>query len=160
MLRILAIMMSVSTALVMMACTPTLLSSSVTSSPQQLAMETKQVVRDIRNEEQNVFNILHDNVQKINQLKGQAGNDPAKSLNEAVTQLEEVTAVFEDKAAHKEEVRKEILQKVEKLHDLKSRAQDELAKLQEKRSGFQDMEQVHRHLYRDGDPDQCHQSAG
>jgi hypothetical protein len=62
MLITLAIMMSVSTALVMMACTPTLLSSSVTSSPQQLAIETKQVVRDIRNEEQNVFNILHDNV--------------------------------------------------------------------------------------------------
>lgn len=137
MLRTLVIMMSVSTALVMMACTPTLLSSSVASSPQQLAMETKQVVRDIRNEEQNVFNILHDNLQKINQLKGQAGNDPAKSLNEAVTQLEEVTAVFEDKAKHKEEVRKEILQKVGKLHDLRSRAQNELAKLQEKRSGFQ-----------------------
>jgi chromosome segregation ATPase len=193
MLRTLVIMMAVSTALVMMACTPTLLSSSVASSPQQLAMETKQVVRDIRNEEQNVFNILHDNVQKINQLKGQADNDPTKSLNEAVTQLEEVTAVSEDKAAHKEEVRKEILQKVGKLHDLKSRAQDELAKLQEKRSGFQqeiakanveggnhaevkkkaldqanplcgranqDMEQVHRYLHRDGDPDQCHQSAG
>jgi chromosome segregation ATPase len=130
-------MVSISTALVMMGCGLPL--GSVVTSPRQLATETDQVLDAIRKEEENIFKVLDDNikkVQKIAQLEGNAGNDPAKSLNESVTQLEEVTKVFEDKAAHKEEVRKEILQKVSKLQDLRSRAQDEMAKLEQKKRDY------------------------
>jgi chromosome segregation ATPase len=122
------------------------------ASTEELGKETKKVLQSLRKEEQNVFKVLDENLQKISQLKGQVSqvsNEPTKSLDEAVTQMEEVTKVFEDKAKHKEEVRREILQKVGKLYDLRNNAQNELAKLKERQNHLN----LEKANIRDADPE-------
>lgn len=109
------------------------------ASPQQVAAQTKDVVLDMKEEEQDVFQALQDNLNRVNQLKEKlhSTDDPSTQLNSVVDELEKVTSSFEDLARRKDSVRKYLYKKVGKLQDLTEQAQVEANRLGQKRAELQ-----------------------
>jgi hypothetical protein len=98
--------------------------SRVQAAFQELATETQKIVEQVKKQDNSVFDEIQHNIDMVSNLKDEiqasTGSDKQKLLNNVISDLEEVTASYEDLASKKEDIRKNLLKKVTAIENLQA----------------------------------------
>jgi hypothetical protein len=109
------------------------------ASPRELAEDTKEIVQGITDDEKDIFSILAESFEKVQQLQSTVNEtgDPAIMFNEVLDQLEVVTETFEEIAGQRDKIKKELTDKVTSLPKIRGRAESEIEVLRARRVEYE-----------------------
>ncbi|WP_303678424.1 hypothetical protein [Dehalococcoides mccartyi] len=107
--------------------------SKAQAAPQELATETQKIVEQVKKQDNSVFDDIQHNIDMVSDLKDEieasTGSDKQKLLNNVISDLEKVTASYEELANKKEDIRKYLLKKVTALEGLQAQVRTETTRL-------------------------------
>lgn len=114
-------------------------SSTVYSSPEPLAQETKELVEETKAIEKSVYRVLEENLKALKWLQKevQATEDPAKLLGKVIKELEKITEDFERMSCREGEVEGDLLQRIKGLRRLTEKAGEAIVLLEVKRENLE-----------------------
>ncbi len=121
---------------------PTLLLTSCNSEllPQSLASTTQNIVDDVKNDNVDVFVEIQHNIDLVTELKGKVQNAQINgkptSLNSIIEDIETVTQSYENLAEQRDDIRKGILQKIDRVQNMQRTVDVEIKSLREKRADY------------------------
>jgi chromosome segregation ATPase len=107
--------------------------SKAQAAPQELATETQKIVEQVKKQDNSVFDDIQHNIDMVSDLKDEieasTGSDKQRLLNNVISDLEKVTASYEELANKKEDIRKNLLKKVTALESLQAQVRTETTRL-------------------------------
>ena len=109
------------------------------ASPRELAEDTKEIVQGITDDEKDIFSILSESFEQVQQLQYTVNEtgDPAIMFNEVLDQLEVVTETFEEIAGQRDKIKKELTDKVASLPQIRGKAEKEIEVLKARRAEYE-----------------------
>ncbi len=108
--------------------------------PQALASATQEVVSEVKDDSGDVFAEIQRNIDMVTELKAkvqksQMDGNPT-SLNSVIKDIEKVTQSYERLAERREEIRKSILRKIDRVQNMQITVDAEIKSLREKRADY------------------------
>ena len=118
----------------------TLTSCSAELLPQALASATQDIVGNVKEDNDDVFAEIQRNIDLVAELKAkvqeaQMDGNPT-SLNSIIKDIETVTQSYEKLAGQRDDIRKGILQKIEKVENMRVTVDAEIKSLREKKADY------------------------
>ena len=114
--------------------------SEAKAAPQELATVTQKIVNEVKEQDNWVFEEIQKNIDMVNKLKSEIEtsdeSDKQKLLNDVIEELEEVTISYENLSGRREEIRKNLLNKITALEELQKKVQQETMRLNELRDSY------------------------
>lgn len=117
--------------------------SGAQAMPQDLATATQNIVNEVKEQDNYVFEEIQQNIDMVNRLKSDIETtdeaNKQKLLNNVIDELEKVTISYENLSERREVVRRSLLAKVTALEELQERVQTEITRLNERRNTYSTM---------------------
>ena len=117
--------------------------SEAHASPQDLATTTQNIVNEVKEQDNYVFDEIQQNIDMVTRLKSDIQTadeaNTQKLLNHVIDELEKITISYENLSERREEIRRNLLAKVTALEELQETVQTEVTRLNERRNTYSTM---------------------
>ncbi len=114
--------------------------SQVQAMPQDLATATQNIVNEVKEQNNSIFEEIQQNIDMVDRLKSEIENrrdtGQQKFLNKVIDELEKVTAGYENLSGRREVIRAGLLSRVAAIEELQTGVLAETARLNQQHSKY------------------------
>lgn len=114
--------------------------STAKAAPQELASETQQIVDEVKDQDNYVFEEIQRNIDMVEKLKSDImtsdESNKQKLLKKVINELEKITTSYEELSSTRDGIRKDLLRKVTAIEKLQEKVFEETSRLKELRNGY------------------------